>query len=91
MNMRVRCDVVYVQDNVSRVRSDIARFIGSKVKMESNKGRSKAVITEGVLENTYPSIFTIRLDLESEEVKNRTVSFSYTEILTRAVEMTVFE
>ena len=81
---------MYVQDNVSRVRSDIARFIGSKVKMEANKGRSKAVITEGVLENTYPSIFTIRLD-ESDEVKTRTVSFSYTEILTRAVEMTVFE
>jgi len=80
---------VYIQNNVSRVRSDISRFIGSKVKLESNKGRSKAIVTEGVLENTYPSIFTIRLD-DTEE-KTRTVSFSYTEILTRTVELTVFE
>ena len=80
---------MYIQNNVSRVRSDISRFIGSKVKLESNKGRSKAIVTEGVLENTYPSIFTIRLD-DTEE-KTRTVSFSYTEILTRTVELTVFE
>jgi len=80
---------VYIQNNVSRVRDDISRFIGSKVKLESNKGRSKAVIMEGILDNTYPSIFTIRLDNEDE--KQRTVSFSYTEILTRTVEMTVFE
>ena len=80
---------MYIQNNVSRVRSDIAQFIGSKVKLESNKGRSKAVVTEGVLENTYPSIFTIRLD--DADAQKRTVSFSYTEILTRAVELTVFE
>ena len=80
---------MYIQNNVSRVRDDISRFIGSKVKLESNKGRSKAVIMEGILDNTYPSIFTIRLDNEDE--KQRTVSFSYTEILTRTVEMTVFE
>jgi len=80
---------VYVQDKVARVRMDISRFIGSKVKLEANKGRSKAVITEGILENTYPSIFTIQLD--NEEETKRTVSFSYTEILTRAVELTVFE
>ena len=80
---------MYIQDNVSRVRNDIARFVGSKVKLEANKGRSKAVITEGVLDNIYPSIFTIRLD--NEEEKQRTVSFSYTEILTRTIELTVFE
>ena len=80
---------MYVQDKVARVRMDISRFIGSKVKLEANKGRSKAVITEGILENTYPSIFTIQLD--NEEETKRTVSFSYTEILTRAVELTVFE
>ena len=80
---------MYIQNNVSRVRNDISRFIGSKVKLESNKGRSKAIVTEGVLEKTYPSIFTIRLDDADE--KTRTVSFSYTEILTRTVELTVFE
>ena len=80
---------MYIQNNVSRVRKDISQFIGSKVKLESNKGRSKAIVTEGILENTYPSIFTILL--ENEEEPKRTVSFSYTEILTRTVELTVFE
>ena len=80
---------MYVQDSVSQVRKDITRFLGSKVKLEANKGRSKAVVTEGILENAYPSIFTIQLD--NRETMKRTVSFSYTDILTRAVELTVFE
>lgn len=80
---------MYVKNDISQVKRDISRFIGSRVKLESNKGRHKAIITQGTIENVYPSIFTISLD--SEELTKRTVSYSYTDVLTRAIEITVFD
>ena len=78
---------MFGRNDVNLVRQDITGFIGSKVKLESNKGRHKSVVSEGVIENVYPSIFTILLGGGAES--RRTVSYSYTDVLTRAVEITL--
>ena len=39
------------------------------------------------MERTYPNIFVIKLD---EKRTQRRVSFSYTDVLTESVELTVF-
>lgn len=78
---------MFIRKDVCQIKHDITGFIGSKVKLESGKGKQKPVITEGVIESVYPSIFTILL-YEGLEPK-RTVSYSYTDVLTKAVEITV--
>ena len=40
----------------------------------------------GVLENTYPSIFVVRID---EPTYNQRLSFSYADVLTETVELTL--
>lgn len=72
-----------------QIRQHITKYIGTKVKLESNKRHNKSVINEGIIANVYPSIFTIEL----HEGKNplRTVSYSYTDILTNSVELTLYE
>ena len=49
----------------------------------------KAFIKEGIIENSYPSIFIIKFENEYE--MTRRVSYSYTDILTKAVELVIYK
>lgn len=73
--------------DLSQIRKDIETCIGQKVQLRANKGRKKAFIKEGVIENSYPSIFIVKFENEYEAT--RRVSYSYTDILTKAVELVV--
>jgi len=70
-----------------QIKKDIQNFVGEKVQLKTNKGRKKAFIKEGILENTYPSIFVVKFENDYETT--RRVSYSYTDILTKAVEIVV--
>lgn len=80
---------MFERSDVAHVRSDIQKIIGSTVKLETNKGRHKSVVNTGVVSNVYPSIFTIQLSGGSDA--SRKLSFSYTDVLTNAVEITLCE
>lgn len=82
------------KNDVLEIKEFITNQVGSKVRLESNKRHNKSVINEGIIANVYPSLFT--LELSSETSKNgraskRTVSYSYTDILTNSVELTTLE
>jgi len=78
---------LFNKTDLIHVRNDIQRIIGSSVRLETNKGRHKSVISTGTVSNAYPSIFTILLD----DTPSRQVSFSYTDVLTNTVEITLCE
>jgi uncharacterized protein Veg len=68
------------------IKQDIETFVGNRVRLRSFKGRNKVVEKEGLLECTYPNIFIIKLE---ERKLQRRISFSYTDVLTESVELTV--
>lgn len=74
------------QINVNQVRRAVNNHIGSKVKIMANKGRHKIDVTEGIIMETYPSIFLIKVTNDLED-SSQTVSFSYTDVLTKDVQM----
>jgi uncharacterized protein Veg len=78
---------LFDRSDVFHVRNDIQRIIGSKVKLETNKGRQKSVINRGIVSNVYPSIFTVQI-CEGLDA-SRKLSFSYTDVLTNTVEITL--
>ena len=80
---------LFDRTDVFHVRSDIQRIVGSKVRLETNKGRHKSVVRKGIVEDAYPSIFTVKLG--DDENATRCVSFSYTDVLTNTVEITLCE
>ena len=69
------------------IKKDLEAMIGERIRLRANKGRRKIDEREGVLEKTYPHIFVVRL--EENLTSGRRVSFSYTDILTEAVELEV--
>jgi len=78
---------LFDRSDVFHVRNDISKIIGSKVKLETNKGRQKSIISRGTVTNVYPSIFTVQLS-EGPDT-SRKLSFSYTDVLTNTVEITL--
>ena len=76
--------------DVGKVRNVMKKHIGSRVVVRCNLGRHKVDVTEGVITETYPSIFLVRVKNEAEN-SFQTVSYSYTDVLTRTVEVEVFD
>lgn len=76
------------QSDLNKVRQAVISHVGSRVKVKANKGRHKVDITVGVISETYPSIFLVRVDNTIEET-SRLVSFSYTDVLTKDVQLTL--
>lgn len=81
-----------IQKDLVKIKSDLAESVGHKVKLTAKKGRKQVVTREGVIESTYPSIFTIKLDTPEDLLAaERRVSYSYTDVLTKAVELIICE
>ena len=76
------------QADVNQVRRAVVKHVGSRVRIRANKGRHKIDITEGVITETYPSIFLVKVDGDVEDT-NRTLSFSYSDVLTKDVRLTL--
>ena len=74
--------------SVGSVRRAVAKHVGSKVRVRSNLGRHKYDVTEGVITETYPCIFLVRVE-NAEEDSFQTVSYSYTDVITRDVQLTL--
>ena len=53
-------------NTLSVIKKDIESHVGEKVVLKANGGRRKVLVNNGVLEKTYPSIFVIRLDSDTQ-------------------------
>ncbi|MFW5651809.1 MAG: Veg family protein, partial [Acetivibrio ethanolgignens] len=69
---------------VRQVRKVVNAHIGSRVRIKSNKGRHKIDVTEGIITETYPSIFLVEV-ANDVEATSQMVSYSYTDVLTKDV------
>ena len=59
---------------------------GQKIIVKGTLGRNKTYEEEATIENAYPNIFIVKY-----EESNRNVTYSYTDVLTRAVEVQVYD
>lgn len=74
------------KNDISNLKTDIGEKIGQKIIIKGSLGRNKPFEEQATIEKTYPNIFVVRY-----EEQNRSVTYSYTDILTRAVEVQVFD
>ena len=69
---------------ITSIKDEIITYKGQRVKCRTSKGRNKMEVTQGIVVNVYPKLFTLYV-----ESKASTVSYSYAEILTKEVELEV--
>lgn len=75
------------RNTLQDIKRSLDTYIGEKIVLKANGGRRKTIERTGILEETYPSVFIVRLD-ETKHSFER-VSYSYADILTETVELTV--
>lgn len=75
------------KNTLLQIRKELESHVGEKIKLRANRGRRKSYEKIGVLENTYPSIFVVRVD---EEHYHQRYSFSYADVLTETVELSLW-
>ncbi len=74
------------QNDILNLKTDISERIGKKIIVRGSLGRSKSFEKEATIEKAYPEIFVIKYDSE-----NSSASYSYKDILTKEVEVDVFD
>ncbi len=55
--------------------------------IKQDRGRNRIEIQEGVLQNAYPSVFTILIENRRNANPPQLLSFSYTDIITKEIRM----
>jgi len=70
------------------IKKSLDGHLGRRLQLRANGGRKKTVECEGVLSETYHAVFVVELN---EDNAQKRVSYSYTDILTEAVEITFLD
>lgn len=79
-------DNMICRTDIANLKTDIGEKIGQKIIVKGSLGRSKAFEKEATIEKTYPNIFVVKY-----AENDRNVTYSYTDVLTRTVEVDVFD
>ena len=74
------------KSDIASLKTDIFEKVGQKIIVKGSLGRSKAFEKEATIEKAYPNLFVVRYD-----ENDRNVTYSYTDVLTRTVEVDVFD
>jgi uncharacterized protein Veg len=76
------------KEELIRIKKALQNNIGKKVRLTARKGRKKSIVRQGIIEETFPSIFIVKLEgTLGQSGVSRRVSYSYTDILTKAIEV----
>jgi uncharacterized protein Veg len=71
---------------LDRIREDLDEFVGKPIRIKANRGRKRIFEVEGILEQTYPKVFVVCF---KERQVERRISYSYADLLTQSVELSV--
>lgn len=71
-------------NDIASLKTDINEKIGQKIIVKGSLGRCKSFEKEATIEKAYPNIFVIKYE-------EGNVTYSYTDVLTRTVEVDVFD
>jgi uncharacterized protein Veg len=66
------------------IREHLGLFVGKSIKIKANRGRKRIFEVEGILEQIYPKVFVVSF---KERQVERRISYSYADLLTKAVEL----
>lgn len=71
--------------DISNLKTDINDKIGQKIIVKGSLGRSREFAKEGTIEKVYSNLFVVKY-----QENDRTASYTYTDLLTRTIEVDVF-
>lgn len=76
------------KNSLIKIRKEIEGLIGTRVILRANKGRKRIVKRKGVIVSAHPSLFVVEVGNDFGG-GTRKVSYTYTDVLTGTVEVTI--
>ena len=73
------------EKSVDDIRQEVQKNIGKEVILKADMGRKRIKTRTGVIVDAFPSVFTVRVNNDFDV--ERTLSYSYSYILTSTVEL----
>lgn len=77
---------MFCKSDIDSLKTDIQAQIGQKIMIKGTLGRSKFYEKVGTVQNVYSNLFVVKCE---EEEGN--TSYNYTDILTKSVELSIFD
>ncbi len=74
------------QQMLDKIRASITLQLGSTVQIRQDEGRHRTNVCEGILQNAYPSVFTVLIKGKGQD-EDQMLSFNYSDIITKGVRM----
>lgn len=72
---------------LNSIKCEVEENIGRRVVLKADKGRKRIITKEGIIQNAFEDVFTVRINNEFDV--ERTVSYTYADILTSTVTLTL--
>ena len=77
-----------VRSDLTKMKENLDSIVGQEIQLTARRGHKRAIIRKGIIEKTYPSIFIVRLEnTKNNELEGRRISYSYLDVLTKAIEV----
>ena len=74
------------KNDITTLKSNIGEIIGRKIIIKGSHGRNKPFEKAATVESAYSNLFIVKYD-----EGDRNVSYTYTDVLTRNVEVEVYD
>ena len=74
------------QRSVHDIRKEVENSVGKEVTLKADMGRKRVKTKTGVIVSAFPSVFTVKVNNDFDV--ERTISYTYSDILTSAVKLT---
>lgn len=74
------------KDSLQKVKKDLENYIGQEVYIRANIGRNRQECKRGVMDGTFPSLFTIK-----DETNSQKYAYNYTDIITNSLQIMSYE
>lgn len=70
---------------IADIKENLKDHVGDSLVVVAQVGRKKVTRRRGVLQNTFPAVFVVKLDQDENKIAR--VSYSYTDVLTKNIEL----
>lgn len=78
---------MYCVKDIVELKKGVEGYKGSKINVSYNRGRQKMKDEQGVICETYPSVFTV----VTVDGKDNIKTYSYVDVITKAIIITVLD
>ena len=75
-----------LKDDILSIKAELNDNKGQKIFLKGTQGRNKFFEGEAVIANTFPAVFSVE-----DRIKDTNVSYKYTDILTKELEVSIYD